>query len=57
MTRRLSWPALALGQFLPPVTLILILVAAVATAVGESTDGIIIIGIIMFASVGLGFTQ
>lgn len=52
----MSWPALALRQFLSPVTLILIMAAAVATAVGDATDGIII-GIIVFASAGLGFTQ
>lgn len=54
--RRLSWPALALRQFLSPVTLILIMAATVATAVGDATDGIII-GIIVFASAGLGCTQ
>ena len=54
--RGLSRPALALRQFLSPVTLILIMAATVATAVGDATDGIII-GIIVFASAGLGCTQ
>ncbi|QNE46724.1 magnesium-translocating P-type ATPase [Glaciihabitans sp. INWT7] len=54
--RSLSWPALALRQFLSPVTLILVMAAAVATAVGDATDGIII-GVIVLASAGLGFAQ
>jgi Mg2+-importing ATPase len=54
--RRLSWPALALRQFLSPVTLILVMAAAVATAVGDATDGVII-GVIVVASASLGFAQ
>ncbi|MFM9917949.1 magnesium-translocating P-type ATPase [Lacisediminihabitans sp. H27-G8] len=54
--RSLSWPALALRQFLSPVTLILVMAAAVASAVGDATDGIII-GVIVLASAGLGFAQ
>ena len=54
--RRLSWPLLAARQFLSPVTLILVMAAAIAIAVGDATDGIII-GAIVLASAGLGFAQ
>lgn len=54
--RRLTWPALAARQFLSPVTLILVMAGAVAIAVGDATDGIII-GAIVLASAGLGFAQ
>lgn len=54
--RRLSWSTLLLRQFLSPITLILITAAAVASAVGDTTDGIII-GVIVLASAALGFGQ
>ena len=54
--RRLSWPMLAARQFLSPVTLILVMAAAIAIAVGDATDGIII-GAIVLASAALGFAQ
>ena len=50
------WPRLVIRQFTSPVTLILVLAAAIATAVGDATDATII-GVIVVASASLGFWQ
>ncbi len=51
-----SWWRILLRQFASPVTLILVLAATIAGAVGDATDATIIVGIVL-ASALLGFVQ
>ncbi len=51
-----AWPRMLIKQFTSPVTLILILAAVIAAAVGDATDAIIV-GVIVVASAALGFFQ
>ena len=48
--------ALLLGQFRSPITLLLIAAAVLSLALGETTDGLIVIGIILVSGL-LGFWQ
>ena len=51
-----TWWRIAARQFASPVTLILVLAATIAGAVGDGTDAVIIVGIVI-ASAALGFAQ